>query len=268
MQRPLARSWISIGETLESRARIYLAGNVSLRHGDLLIERHQFPGGQSRLAFAYLALERRRPVLRDELAHVLWADAPPGAADGGLNAILSKLRRLLAVAGLGESCLTSRDGYYQLRLPGAWVDVETALDEVHNAEAALRVGTPSAAYGSAAVVYHIARRPFLAGEEGIWVEHWRQRLRDVLARSLECLAHVYIGNGDAGVAADLARQVVELEPFRETGYQLLMRAHAAAGNRAEALRVYEQCRRLIAEELGVDPSAETHAVYLRVLAAS
>jgi SARP family transcriptional regulator, regulator of embCAB operon len=58
---------------------------------------------------------------------------------------------------------------------------------------------------------------------------------------------------------------VALEPFRETSYQLLMRAHAAVGNRAEALRVYEHCRRLLSEELGVPPSPQTEAVYLEIL---
>jgi SARP family transcriptional regulator, regulator of embCAB operon len=62
-----------------------------------------------------------------------------------------------------------------------------------------------------------------------------------------------------------AREAVAIEPFRETGYQLLMRAHAAVGNRAEALRVYERCRSLLSEELGVPPSSQTEAVYLDIL---
>jgi pentatricopeptide repeat protein len=59
--------------------------------------------------------------------------------------------------------------------------------------------------------------------------------------------------------------VVELEPFRETGYRLLMRAHTEAGNPAEALRVYERCRRVLADELGTSPSPQTEAVYLDLL---
>ena len=46
---------------------------------------------------------------------------------------------------------------------------------------------------------------------------------------------------------------------RETGWQRLMRALAAAGNRAEALRAYAQCKKLLADELGVAPSPETEA---------
>jgi DNA-binding SARP family transcriptional activator len=60
---------------------------------------------------------------------------------------------------------------------------------------------------------------------------------------------------------------IALEPFRETGYQRIMRACEAMGNRAEALRAYDRCRRLLAEELGTDPSPETNAIYQRLLGA-
>jgi DNA-binding SARP family transcriptional activator len=90
-------------------------------------------------------------------------------------------------------------------------------------------------------------------------------LRTIFARACECLAEAYIWNGEPSIAVDVAKELVAIHPYRETGYQLLMRAHAAAGNRAEALWVYERCRKLISEELGVDPSVETRAVYLEVL---
>jgi len=60
---------------------------------------------------------------------------------------------------------------------------------------------------------------------------------------------------------------LEAEPFRESGYRRLMEAHVAAGNRGEALRVYERCRRLLAEELGAYPSPETDAIYRSLLEA-
>ena len=59
-----------------------------------------------------------------------------------------------------------------------------------------------------------------------------------------------------------------MEPFRESGYRRLMQAHAAAGNPAEALRVYERCRRFLADELGAYPSAESEAAYLEILRSS
>ena len=74
---------------------------------------------------------------------------------------------------------------------------------------------------------------------------------------------LHIGQGS--LAVEMAGQAVSLEPFRETGYRRLMSAHAAACNRADALRVYGRCRELLSEELGVDPSTETEALYLELL---
>ena len=62
-----------------------------------------------------------------------------------------------------------------------------------------------------------------------------------------------------------AEAAIALTPFRERTYQLLMRVHAAAGNPAEALRVYDRCRRLLVEELGVQPAPEIAALYLALL---
>ena len=62
-----------------------------------------------------------------------------------------------------------------------------------------------------------------------------------------------------------AEEAIALEPFRESGYRRLMEVHIAAGNRAEALRVYERCRRLLADELGAFPSPETEAIYRDLL---
>lgn len=69
-----------------------------------------------------------------------------------------------------------------------------------------------------------------------------------------------LANREPPLAAQLSREVVELEPFRETGWQRLIRALAGGGNRAEALRAYAACKKLLAGELGVAPSPETEAI--------
>jgi DNA-binding SARP family transcriptional activator len=89
----------------------------------------------------------------------------------------------------------------------------------------------------------------------------------VLVRTLHCLGEVWLGRGDATLAGRVAEEAVALEPFGETGHRLLMRAHAAGGDRAKALLDYDRCRSLLSEELGVDPSPETSELYLEILKA-
>jgi SARP family transcriptional regulator, regulator of embCAB operon len=247
--------------------RIYLTGRAIVEADGRDIDQDAFPGKQGLLAFARLAIDRSRAVSRDELAAMLWPEKLPRAWDTALNSIVSKLRVLLAKTGLDKSeVIASALGCYQLHLPtDVWVDVEAASNSIHEAEGFLSARKQRQAWAAAQVAYHVSRRPFLAGGSGVWVEEQRERLRTIFARAGECLAGTYIWNGEPTVAVDVAKEVVATHPFRETGYQLLMRAHAAAGNRAEALRVYERCRKFISEELGVAPSAETHAVYMEVL---
>ena len=129
----------------------------------------------------------------------------------------------------------------------------------------LRCGNWRTAWAAANVAGAIARRPLLAGLDGDWLDTQRARLHTVLTRSLDSLAAACVATGQTALAVAAATELTNLEPFREGGYRRLMEAHHAAGDRGEALLVYERCRRLLAEELGVDPSAQTQAAYLALL---
>jgi DNA-binding SARP family transcriptional activator len=251
----------------EMALRIYLTSRVLVEEsGTVLLDERRLMGRQGRLAFAYLVGERLRAVSRDELAEELWLGAVPPSWERSLSALISKLRALLASAGIPDVALSSSFGHYQLLLPAdVWIDVEAASEAIDRAESALRRDKAPEAWGWAHVAYQISRRPFLMGEEGPWVTLKRSELRDVLVRAHECLSEPSIWGTEPAYAVKHANEAVTIEPFRETSYQLLMRAHAAVGNRAEALRAYERCRSLLSEELGVPPSPQTEAVYLEIL---
>ncbi|MGD9891982.1 MAG: BTAD domain-containing putative transcriptional regulator [Dehalococcoidia bacterium] len=246
--------------------RIYLTGRLDIETGGVLVGLRPLPGRQGRRALAYLVCERARPVPREELAEAIWQDALPLAWDTALRAIVSRLRRLCANLGQPEPTISSVFGCYQLHLPpDAWIDTEAAVAAIGQAEASLRDGAVQDAWGHALVATVIGERPFLPGEEGAWVEQRRAELHRIRVRALECVADLRLAIGEGALAVEAASEAIRLEPFRETGYQRLMRAHASLGNRAEALRTYERCRRLLADELGADPSAEIEALYLDLL---
>ena len=249
--------------------RIYLTGRICLEHGDILVEERDLAGRQGRLAFAFLATERNRPVSKDELIGVVWPDATPRELDVSLSAILSKLRAAFKRAGLGAGAAVEvLSGTVQLRLPpGVWIDLEHAANAVDEAEGAFRAGDLRQAWSHAAALVSIARRPFLAGEDATWIEARRVRLRSALVRGLQILSKASAANGEQDLAVQYATEIVEREPFQETGYRHLMQTHAQMGNRAEALRVFGKCRELFRDELGADPSQETERVFLEILRA-
>ncbi|HET8785748.1 MAG TPA: ABC transporter substrate-binding protein, partial [Candidatus Limnocylindrales bacterium] len=208
-------------------------------------------------------------VPHDELAEALWGETPPATWEKALSVLVSKLRGLLADRGIdGAHALTGAFGCYRLDLPeGTWVDVLAATDAAHEAEHAIAAGELERTKAAASLAATLLDRPFLPGEEGEWVEEKRREFADLRERALTALAEACLRSGDAPEAVQWAEQTVALAPFRETGYRRLMEAHVASGNRAEALRVYEQCRRLLADELGTYPSPETESIYRELLEA-
>jgi DNA-binding SARP family transcriptional activator len=247
--------------------RIYVTGRISLEHGETLVEERDLAGRQGRLALAFLVSERQRPVTKEELTSVVWPDAPPREIETALSAILSKLRTALKKA-VPAAIVEVRSGTIQLRLPpDTWIDLEHAANSVDEAEGALRVNDARGAWGHAVALVIIARRPFLPGEEASWIEGRRARLRSLLVRGLSILSQITAANGEHALAVQYAGEIVELEPFQETGYRHLMQMHARMGNRGEALRVFAKCRELFRDELGADPSQETERVFLEILRA-
>ena len=233
------------------------------------VEEERFPGRQGRLLFAYLVAEQGRAVPRDELAEALWGERPPASWDKALTVLASKLRGLLAEQGIdGAGALTAAFGCYRLDLPeGTWVDLFAAASGARDAEDALAAGDLERARAAAGSAESLVRRPFLPGDEGTWVEEQRSELADLRERALDVLTDACLRSGATREAAKWAEELIALSPFRETGYRRLMEARVAAGDRAEALRVYERCRRLLADELGAYPSPETESIYRALLAA-
>ncbi|HEX4747060.1 MAG TPA: BTAD domain-containing putative transcriptional regulator [Gaiellaceae bacterium] len=251
--------------------RVSLTERISIEApSGVVVDEQRFPGRQGRIVFAYLLAADGRPVPRHELADALWGDEPPARWEKALSVIVSKLRALLGEAGLdGAESLSGAFGCYQLTLPAdSWIDVTAAGEAASAAEQALASGNAAVAIAEATTAASLARRTFLPGEDGRWVSERRADLREILVRALECLADAARRADDAASAVRSAEELVALEPFRERGYRLLMQAQSAAGNDAEALRTYERCRTLLAEELGAYPSSETEGVYLEILRGS
>ncbi len=184
-----------------------------------------------------------------------------------LRGIASKLRAALAAAGLHPAgSITTAFGAYQMRLPpDTTIDVEEALASFEAAERTLDAGDAERATEAASATVAIAALQFLPGSLGAWVERRQAELVELHLRGLEVLALAAEARRRWAEAVAAAEQAVAIEPYRESAHLRLMAAHAAADNRGEAPRAYERCRRRLADQLGVNPSAPTEAAYLALL---
>ena len=243
--------------------RIQLCGRLVVRLEGRRVD-DALPGALGQLLFAYLVLNRLRRIDRDELLVAVYGeDAAPGQAR--LSVLLSKLRRIT-----GPELLAGRTQLELVLPPDAFVDLEAAVDALHRAESHGAKGEWASAWGPASLAYDVASRPLLRGHDRRWLDDWRRRLDDIRMGGLECLAAASLGLGGPELpqAVNCARRLVELAPFRESGYRILMEALERSGNVAEALRVYDGLRVTLRDELGVSPGSAVQDVHRRLLGAT
>jgi predicted ATPase/DNA-binding SARP family transcriptional activator/tetratricopeptide (TPR) repeat protein len=218
------------------------------------------PGRQGRLLLAYVVTHRGRGATRDELAAALWPERAPKDPDAALRAVLSKVRTAIAPIKIeGRTALTL--GFED----GPSIDVEEAEQALAAAEEALAASRWEPARDSALIAARTFERPFLPGLESDWIEERRRAVGELRLRALECATKAQLRLGELPAARETARTLVSLAPYRESGRRLLMEGLAAGGDVAEALRVYDELRLLLREELGTAPGASVQEIHERLL---
>ena len=243
--------------------RIGLCGGLVVDDGGRRIE-DELSGRQGRELFTYLVLNRGRSVSRDELMALLWPDRAPRAPEAALNTILARLRR-----ALGHAVLAPRA---QLALdlpPDTWIDVEAADAACAGAESMLAEGRAEEALSAAQAAADIVGARLLPEIQHAWIDQWRGEVEEIHSRLLTVTARAGLAAGGPRLidAERAARRLIEREPFRESGYALLMEVQHGRGDVAEALLVYERVRTLLRDELGIPPSARLAALHEKLLTA-
>jgi DNA-binding SARP family transcriptional activator len=248
------------------RARAYVCGRTCIDAPAAFFDESAFPARQGRLAWTYLVLERHRTVTRDELIEAVWGEDSPDGCDRALSAILSKLRALLARAGIFDAAINTMGLGIRLTLPpDVWIDWEIAHADVERAARYCRDGHFHDAYGWALAGYMIAREGLLPGEEAPWLARRRSELQALLMRALDLLIDVYRATGNGDLAIQFAEEAIGRDPLREPSYCILLELYATVGNRSGVMSTYRRCSEILASNAGCGPSPATQASYRRAL---
>ena len=248
----------------KGETRIQLCGRFVVRLEGRRVD-DALPGALGQLLFTYLVLNRLRRIDRDELLIAVYGEEAAHGHRARLSVLLSKLRRIT-----GPELLAGRTELELALPPDAFIDLEVALDALHRAESHVAKEEWASAWGPASLAYDVASRPLLRGHDRPWLDDWRRRLDGMRLSGLECVAAASLGLGGPELpqAANCARRLIELAPFRESGYRMLMEALERSGNAAEALRIYDELRVTLRDELGVSPSSAVQDVHRRLLGAT
>ncbi len=248
--------------------QLRLLGDVSLQ-----LDGEPVSGLPSRAAEAlliYLACHDR-PLPRERLAELLWADRAPKQALANLRTILTSLRR-----EVGEFLSVNRQTLAFNHRAGAWLDLaefEGRISRLITQDAGTEALTEDAAR-DLREVFDLYRGDFLEGfylPEGLGFEEWslvtRERLRRTAADGLRRLAAYDLSTGDylAGMAA--ASRLLAIDAYDEAAQRTMMWLLVRNGQPNAAIKQYQDLHKLLSLELGVEPASETRALYeqIRVL---
>jgi DNA-binding SARP family transcriptional activator len=220
---------------------------------------------QQRQLLGILILEAGTPVPVDRLVHLLWGESPPAQARPVLQTRISELRAAIGVLAADPQLLRleSSGTSYLLHAQPDTIDSARFTTLAGQARSASNLTDSAQALRAALALW---RGPVLDTEPSgpIW-SSYGLALQSARLTAVEDLLAVELHLGDAGRIADRAVTESLAHPDRERLAGLALRALHAAGRSTHALAHYDQWRRWLREEYGVDPSGELQALHLALL---
>lgn len=220
-----------------------------------------------RALLIFLAMEQRREHAREALVGLLWPDQPETTSRTNLRQALATLREAIDDANAVPPFLSVHRDTVRFELGESdWLDViefQALLEgcAAHNHRDPNRCRSCARRREKAVALY---RGEFLSGfyvrEAGAfdeWAAIHRERLHRKTVEAVGRLAVFYEASGDLERAEAMVGRQLELDPWMEEAHRERMRLLAMVGRRSQALAQYEACRQILADELGVEPAAET-----------
>ncbi|MGY5057060.1 BTAD domain-containing putative transcriptional regulator [Streptomyces sp. 900105755] len=218
---------------------------------------------QQRALLAALLLREGRTATAAELIDALWGPEPPSQALAAVRTYASRLRKIL-----DPGVLVSESGGYAVRgLGEGALDVAAAQDLAAAAEKARGAGDLRQARDALNRALALWDGEPLAGVPGPYADAQRTRLEEWRLQLLESRLDMDLEQGCHAEAVSELTALTAAHPLRERLRELLMLALYRSGRQAEALAVYADTRRLLAEELGVDPRSGLRDLQQRILQA-
>jgi DNA-binding SARP family transcriptional activator len=254
-------------ETFMSRLSIQLFGKFCVRRNEQVLA--DFDARKVQELFCYLLLHRDHSLPRETLASLLWPDTTTIQSKKNLRQALWQLQSALGsqTEPIHERVLLVEPEWVQLNAEAdIWLDVALFEQTYHLVQRVPGQELESQAAQRLQEAVQLYQGPLLEG----WYQDWclleRERLQSLYLAMLDKLMSYCEVDHDYEMSVLYGMRIMCYDRGRERTHQRLMRLYYLLGDRAEALRQYERCAAALDEELGVQPSKSTVALYKQIQA--
>ena len=237
------------------RLAVRALGPFAVWRGTEPVDTRDWKREKARQIFQLLLTYPRQWFYREQIIDHLWPHLPPDAAERDFKVALSALNRALEPnrrRGASPFFVTRRESVYGLN-PAAPIAVDT--DDFQR----LAASDDVAQLREALALYQEDYLPDCVYED--WSAAERQRLRHLYLLTAERLARHLLQAKQWDEAIQVCQSILARDNCWEGAYRLLMRAYAAQDNRPQVHSVYQRCVATLNEELGVEPSPTTQALF-------
>jgi DNA-binding SARP family transcriptional activator/tetratricopeptide (TPR) repeat protein len=251
------------GDTPSFRFRV-LGPFAVFRDGEPLPDR-AIGSRKGRTLLKLLLTERGHVVPSDRIYEVLWGESTPAKLQENVAALVSRLRALLG----RDAIIGGPDGYALHLSSRLDLDLDEAERMTSEAESRLVAGEPALGRVAAdRALQCLEGGRFLEDEPyKEWAHEAEVAVETLRARARRAAWQAALELGEHPRAVEIATHAVRDDSLNEEAHRAIILANALQGSRASALAAYERLRALLADELGIDPSPESQALYLRILRA-
>ncbi|MGK5642070.1 AfsR/SARP family transcriptional regulator [Streptomyces sp. URMC 126] len=222
-------------------------------------------GQRQRRFLASLALRNGQVVSKEAISEDSWDGEPPLTVSGQLQTSAWMVRKVLAQAGIPRDTLVSHDRGYELRMAHEAVDLFVFREAVHSARESYQRGRYADAAGRLDAALALWRGPALADVTSSRLRLKAEALEAERTSAVELRAQTDIALGRHPEAIKRLSELIDRDPFREDLYVSLMKVYYAEGRQTDAIQVFHEAKRILREQIGVNPGARMTTVMQAIL---
>ncbi len=222
---------------------------------------------RARDILCFIASRKHRRAGKEIIQDTFWGEADFEAIEKNFHPTISHIRKALnSNQPLKQNFLLYRDGDYQLNPELSYsIDIENFDQHVAAGEAAQRARQHDNLIVNFEQASELYRGEFMQGSYDNWIDEQRSYYREQYLRLIKTLATHWQKEEQWTRSMQLAHTILREDSFQEDVHCLVMRSHAALGNRLAVKEQYENLRTLLRKELGVEPAPETQKLFRQLL---